>query len=470
MNRSVLIVDDEPTLAKNIQVFLTHNGFVASVVSSGEQALDEVERFQPDVVLLDYQLGGMDGLEVLRHMRIKDEQLKIVLMTGQGSVKVAVDAMKAGAYDYLSKPLVLEELKLLLTKIGEQDRIADTLAYYQAKEAGRSGLQKLIGDSAPMRQLKQKLQRLLEAEQNLQGETPPAVLITGETGTGKELIARALHFDGQRREQPFIELNCAALPTQLMEAELFGYERGAFTDAKARKPGLVEAAEHGTLLLDEIGEVDLALQAKLLRLLENKSVRRLGSLRDQTVDVRILAATNQQLDQRVQQGEFRADLLFRLRIITLELPPLRERGDDILLLAEHFLTVLCRRYGKRLLSLDKAAQELLMYYSWPGNVRELRNMIEQAVLLADGPSIEPNHLAIQQSLIPVHGTESNSHTYGTLAGIIEQQKPNLAELEFIAITQALEQNDWNLTHTAKQLDISRDALRYRMEKHGLRKD
>ena len=465
MSPSVLIVDDEATLTKNIQVFLNRNGFATLIADSGEQALFEVERFQPEVVLLDYKLGGMDGLEVLRQMRAKDSQLRIVLMTGQGSVKLAVEAMKAGAYDYLSKPLILEELKLLLHKIAEQNRLADTLAYYQAKEAGRSGLQKLLGESRPMLQLKQKLQRFLEAEQHLQGETPPAVLITGETGTGKELVARALHFDGQRREQPFIELNCAALPVQLMEAELFGYERGAFTDAKTRKPGLVEAAQHGTLLLDEIGEMDLALQAKLLRLLENKMVRRLGSLRDQTVDVRIIAATNQQLDQRVQQGEFRADLLFRLRIIHLELPPLRERGDDILLLTEHFLKLLCRRYGKDLLSLDAAAKDLLQHYTWPGNVRELRNMIEQAVLLADGPSISSSQLAIQQTPAADAGAK-----HETLTELLEKQQPKLADLELIAITQALEQNAWNLTHAAKQLDISRDALRYRMEKHGLRKN
>ncbi|HHW78832.1 MAG TPA: sigma-54-dependent Fis family transcriptional regulator, partial [Xanthomonadaceae bacterium] len=398
MSNAILIIDDEATLAKNIKIYLSRHGYEARVATSGEEGLAQLDSFKPDVVLLDYQMQGLDGLEVLRRIRVEAAHIKVIMLTGHGGVQVAVEAMKAGAYDYLTKPVVLGELKLLLDKAVGQERLEGALTYYQNRQAERSGLRKLLGESPSMLALRHKIHQFMEAEQRLVDGEPPAVLVTGETGTGKELVARAFHFEGPRREKPFVEINCAAIPAQLLEAELFGFERGAFTDARERKLGLVEMANGGTLFLDEIGEMELPLQAKLLKLLEDKTVRRLGSLRDQKVDIRIVAATNQALEERVRQGQFRSDLFFRLRIIHIELPPLRERDEDIILLARAFLDSHGRRYGKSGLRFTPAAEQALRHYSWPGNVRELRNSIEHAVLLTETTLIEPQHLALCPAL------------------------------------------------------------------------
>ncbi|HEX6828402.1 MAG TPA: sigma-54 dependent transcriptional regulator, partial [Burkholderiales bacterium] len=307
-------------------------------------------------------------------------------------MQVAVDAMKAGANDYLSKPVVLTELKLLLENALGEERVQSRLDYYQKREAEGSSLASIAGASAAINALKNNIERLVEAEFHLKGRDLPAVLITGETGTGKELVARAIHFDGPRSQKPFIELNCASIPSNLLESELFGYERGAFTDAKERKLGLVEAADGGTLFLDEIGDVDLQIQAKLLKLLEEKIIRRLGSVRDIKVDVRIVAATNRPLEQMVRENRFRSDLFFRLRMVQMPIPPLRERDEDPLLLARMFLDTQRTRYGKAKLVFSPEAERLLVSYTWPGNVRELRNMVEQVVLMAQGNTILPQHI------------------------------------------------------------------------------
>ncbi|MDH3236047.1 MAG: sigma 54-interacting transcriptional regulator, partial [Alphaproteobacteria bacterium] len=280
MSAGILIIEDEPRLAKNIQTYLERSGFDARNAESGAGALAEFERFKPDIVLLDFKLPDLNGLEVLRRLHSADPGVKVIMISGEGSTEVAVEAMKAGAIDYLSKPLVLKELKALLDKAVGQERLEGTLNYYQQREASKSGANKLLGESRPMAILREKISQIVRAESSLNGSAPPSVLITGETGSGKELVARAIHFDGPRCKNSFIELNCAAIPSHLLEAELFGYERGAFTDARQRKLGLVEAADGGTLFLDEIGEIDVSVQSKLLKLLEDKSVRRLGGLRD----------------------------------------------------------------------------------------------------------------------------------------------------------------------------------------------
>jgi DNA-binding NtrC family response regulator len=455
MNAAVLIVEDEATLAKNIASFLSASGFAVHTAGSAESAMREIESFRPDVVLLDFNLPGMDGLKAIALFRDSDPRVRVVMMTGHASVELAVEAMKAGAYDFVTKPISLAKLKLMLEKLAGEERQSEALAYYRSRDARVSGLDKLIGGCAGMQQLRASIAKVIAGDVRLRDGMPAAVLVTGETGTGKELVARALHFEGPRREQPFVEVNCAAIPAQLLESELFGHERGAFTDAKTRKIGLVETAEGGTLFLDEIGDLDLALQVKLLRLLEERSVRRVGGLRDQPVNVRIVAATHRSLEAMVTDGRFRADLYFRIRMVHLAIPALRERGEDILTLAEHFLALHARRYGKEGLTMSAGARRALQSHRWPGNVRELRNVMEQAVLMASGPVVESLEFGW-----PGAGSAGESPpAAGTSL--------NLDQVERQTIARALESANWNVSQAARVLGVTRDALRYRMDKHGL---
>ncbi len=461
MSGAILVVEDEATLAKNLKTYLLRQGFDVKTVASGEEALAEFDTYKPDALLLDFNLPKMSGLDVLEQVKLRDPRVKVVMITGHGNEQIAVDAMKAGAYDYLTKPVMLGKIKLVLDKALGQEKLEGALSYIQKKSADESGL--LLGQSHPMRDLKEMLRHLAESECKLTDGDPPAVLITGETGTGKELVARALHFDGPRRERPFIELNCASIPTQLLEAELFGYERGAFTDARERKLGLAEAAEGGTLFLDEIGDLDLSIQAKLLKLLEDKMVRRLGSVRDQPVNVRIVAATNRDLEAFVRDGKFRSDLYFRLSIIRLHLPSLRARADDIPMLAQHFLDKHCARYGKKL-RFDDGALIALGNYAWPGNVRELRNAMEQVVLMARSEIVSEDQLPILRNL-----TVSAEHPASTArtGEASPTASKSLEQVEREMLVQALERAGWNVTRAARMLAVSRDTMRYRIEKHGL---
>jgi len=463
MSLGVLIIEDEARLAKNLETYLARCGFETETAATGSQGIEEAERFKPDIVLLDFRLPDMNGLEIMERLRRLDPKIRVIMMTGEATIEVAVAAIKAGAYDYLSKPLVLSELKILLEKVAGQERLEGALSYYQQKEADKSGLDKLLGESVSMRELKCKLGRFIRSEFALESGIPPSVLITGETGTGKQLAARAIHFDGPRRDQPFIELNCAAIPAHLLESELFGYERGAFTDARERKRGLVEAADGGTLFLDEIGDIDLAIQGKLLKLLEDRVVRRLGALRDREIDVRIIAATNQSLEARVREGRFRSDLYYRLRVLHVEMPPLRTRGDDILILADHFLKLFCERYGKRPLRFSAATRTMLARHNWPGNVRELRNSIEQVVLLAESGVVEPG----QFSLYPLDRRHDEQAGEEPAPFTLPRDGLNLEQLERDLVDQALKQSGGNVTKAAKLLGLSRDTLRYRIEKFRL---
>jgi two-component system, NtrC family, response regulator AtoC len=463
MAYGVLVVEDEATLSRNIKRYLEQHGYEVRLAADAPRGLSAFEEFKPDLVLLDYHLPGGNGLEVLKAIRAVDRQVKVILMTAHGDVQVAVNAMKAGADDYVSKPVVLSELKLLVDGAVGQQRLQGALSYYRGKVADESGLDKIIGVSPAVVRLKERVAQLLEAERRLIDGPPPPALITGETGTGKELVARALHFDGPRRAQPFVEINCASLPAHLVESELLGFERGAFTDARERKIGLAEAAHGGTLFLDEIGDLELALQAKLLKLLEDRTVRRLGSVREREVDIRIIAATNLSLEQRVAAGQFRADLYFRLRVVTLEVPALRERGEDVLLLAAHMLATFARRYGKPGLRLGAGAAAALRRHDWPGNVRELRNAMDQAALLAAGDEIALEDLALAR---PASAPAPAPVPAQSPAG----DDDTLTRSERGLISQALAAADGNVTRAAKRLGISRDKLRYRMGKHGLRED
>ncbi|MBA2961364.1 MULTISPECIES: sigma-54-dependent transcriptional regulator [Ramlibacter] len=461
MSRSILVIEDNATLARNLATSLRQHGYGVTVAAQGTQGLAEAEANPPDVVLVDYNLPGINGLEVLRRLRSRQPEVRTIMITGHGSVEIAVEAMKSGACDYLSKPVALADVHHAVEKALGESAPPVARAPSRGPPAG-SSLGSLLGDSPPMLTLKDALARLFEAEEALKDHDRPTVLITGETGTGKELVARAIHQGGARREGPFVELNCASLPVALVESELFGFERGAFTDARERKPGIVEMAQGGTLFLDEIGELDLSVQSKLLKLIEDRVTRRLGSVRDNRSHVRIIAATNQQLERQVALGHFRADLFFRLRIVHLHLPALRERGADILMLARHFLALHGERYGKTGLRLAPACERLLLDYPWPGNVRELRNCLEQAVLMAQTDEIQ----AEQVVLAPMAAFGVDEAPSSGM-GVLPEQGVVLEEVEGTLMRQALMRTRWNVTRAAKLLGVSRDTLRYRIEKFEL---
>jgi DNA-binding NtrC family response regulator len=463
MNGAILIIEDETVLAKNMRTYLERHEYEVECAESAEDGIARLDRFAPDAVVLDFNLPGMDGLQALERIRAQCPATPVIMVTGHGSVETAVEAMKAGALDFLTKPVPLAKLGMLLQRATSERRKDSALAYYRQRDGEGADLSTLRGESPGMLRLHALLRQLLRSEEQLRDGEAPAVLVRGETGTGKELVARALHFNGPRRDKPFVELNCAALPAQLLESELFGHERGAFTDARERKLGLVETAEGGTLFLDEIGDMEQPLQAKLLKLLEERTVRRLGSVREQRVDVRIVAATHRPLDQLVREGRFRADLYFRLRVVQLELPPLRERGDDVLLLARHFVAHHAARYGRPAPSFTAEAERALRGHAWPGNVRELRNLLEQAVLLARGSMIDAEDLGLRADL-----AQPVERSGDTVPGALGSR--TLPEMEREALAQALARAGWNVSRAARDLGISRDTLRYRIDKHGLGAD
>lgn len=456
MTASILVIEDDLILNKNICRYLARCQFSVEKAYTGSEGLSKLSSFQPDIILCDYNLPDITGLEVIQQVCVFDSSIPVVIMTGAGSVEIAVNAMKSGAQDYVAKPIILKELKVLLEKTLSESKKASVLSYYKGKAAAGSGVNRIVGDSEQMNLTRSKISQFCHAEYDLQDIQAPTVLITGETGIGKDLVAKAFHYDGPRKEQPFIEINCASIPGDLLEAELFGYERGAFTDAKQRKIGLVDAADGGTLFLDEIGEMDLALQAKLLTLIENRKIRRLGSVKEKGVNVRIIAATNRDLSLLVAQGSFRSDLYYRLKVIYLHIPPLRERGNDIHQLASLFLDTHAKRYHKHGLKFSKDAYDLLLSYDWPGNVRELKNIIEQAVLLCDGEFVKPEHLMIR-------ATQSSMISSRSIFEV--KNSMNLQENEIALIKSALEQTKGNVSKAASLLGLSRDTLRYRMGKY-----
>jgi two-component system response regulator AtoC len=442
MAHAILIIEDEEVLGRNMLHYLQRAGYDAQLAVTAMQGLALHESMQPDMVVLDYHLPDLDGLQVLERIRARDPAARVIMLTGHGSVELAVQAMRAGSFDFLTKPVALAQLKLRIEQAVGQQRKDSALSYYRERDASHAVQPGLIGQSPPMLALQRTIGQLLEAEAQLRDADAPAVLVLGETGAGKEVVARALHDGGPRRSKPFVELNCAALPAQLLESELFGHERGAFTDARERKLGLVETAEGGTLFLDEIGDMDVALQAKLLKLLEEKTVRRLGSVREQRVSVRVVAATHRPLETLVREGRFRADLYYRLCVV--QPAP----------------------------ALTPAAEAALTAHSWPGNVRELRNVLEQAVLLNHHAVIDVAQLGMLAAAPAAPGTPpaaaaalaaAQSGADGGAGG----SDATLPGIERQALLQALRSNGWNVSRAARALGISRDTLRYRIEKHGL---
>lgn len=463
MSASILVVEDETSLASNIARYLRRQGYEAQTAESAEAGIELVKSGTPDFVLSDLRLPGMSGIEFLDWLHQSHPGVPSAIMTAHGDVQTAVTALKQGAVDFLTKPVVLGDIGRMVKRTIEGERKDARIRYFEAREPGRAGLEAIVGQSAPVIAMKGMIERIVMSEERLDaGTPPPPVLITGETGCGKELVARALHFESRRRSQPFIELNCAALPSHLIESELFGHERGAFTDAKERRIGLVESAEGGTLFLDEIGEIGPELQAKLLKLLEDRRVRRLGANRDREVDVRIVAATNQSLEALVEEKRFRADLYFRLRILQIEIPPLRRRDGDIELLAERFLQQMSRRYRRQGLSFSTAAMAALKRHDWPGNVREMRNIIEQAVIVAPCDRLEPMDLRLS--------TLFENRSEQAQVGKLPEEGLSLEDLERDFLVQALQRTGGNISGAARLLGLSRDTMRYRIDKFGLTTD
>ncbi len=457
MSGTILVVDDERTLARAVKAFLQESGYEAEVAGDAEQALGMLETLRPDVVFSDVRLPGMDGIELLRRIREFDPAIPVVIMTAYGTIEGAVQAVKLGAFDYLKKPVDLEELKLLADRARETSQLKQELSYYRRRAAREIPFGDVIGNSAAIQGVLEQARQIAALD-----ETPP-VLISGETGTGKGLVARTIHASSPRAARPFIEVNCTALPATLMEAELFGHERGAFTDAKESKLGLFEAAEGGFLFLDEVGDVELSLQGKLLKAVEDRTVRRVGGVRDRRIDVRILAATNRDLEREAERERFRRDLYFRLAVILLRLPPLRERGEDILSLADHFLARFSVKYGKSVARIEGAARDLLLAYPWPGNVRELSHVIERAVLWSRGPSLDVEHLSLSTPM-----PEADLDVPPPAAGpALPPRGTDLEQWERSIIEQALREADGNQTRAAQRLGISRDTLRYRLKKFGV---
>lgn len=460
MAHLILIVEDEALLARNIKTYLERRGYDVVVADTIRVAAAKYDEQHPDAVLIDQNLPDGVGMELIRKIRASDRITRLVMMTAHGKIEMAVEAMKSGADDYLVKPVALDEIALLLEKLFTQSQLEQSLDYYRTREERRSGIARILGEAQAMQALKTRLGMIVDAElASPDASVRPPVLILGETGTGKELIARALHFDGPRKNKPFIEVNCAALPEQLVESELFGHERGSFTDAREKKVGLFQAAEGGTLFLDEVGELPLATQAKLLRTLEERTIRPVGAVRDRKIDVRIVAATNATLEDKVREGEFRRDLFYRLNTLLIQSPPLRARENDILMLADAFLADFSGRYGRPDLRFTEEARTALLKHSWPGNVRELRNIIEQACLLTVGPRIKPADLNLRdiEALQPAQGTAT------TVSGTLNDVERDL-------IVAALRGVGGNVTLAARKLGVSRDTLRYRMERYDLRRD
>lgn len=462
MKIKVLIVDDEVMICKSLQAGLTDIGYAVAAVQNGRDAIKKAISFKPHIVLTDMRLGNENGIELIDELKQVDNEMEIIVMTAYSDIASAVLAIKKGAFDYLNKPFELEEIKLVLKRAFQSYRLKNKLLILEKQR--RSCMENVIGASDKMRDLFSTI-NILSQNDNV------TVLIRGETGTGKELVADAIHHQSIRKDSPILKINCSTLPAQLVESELFGFERSAFTGADARKKGLMEIANGGTVFLDELGELPLEMQAKLLRFLEEKKFRRIGGLEDIEVDLRIIAATNKNLEQAVKEKAFREDLYYRLNVVPVVVPPLRERDKDILLLAEYFLEKYNLAFKKSIEGFDFDAKSKLLSYDWPGNIRELKNIIERIVILHDGPWITVSHLPreIQQ--------DDRDEEAGAVCpcvradGQVKREgfslDERLARMEKEYLLEALAQSGGHQSRAAELLGISRFALKRRMEKLGL---
>ena len=452
-NTKILVVDDEHLIRWSLEQSLKKQGYDVVTAASGEDALKQVQEDAPELMLLDIQLPGMDGLEVLEKVKEIDGDIIVVMVTALGVLETAVKAMRLGAHDYINKPFNLDELSIIVKKALETRQLRKEVAHLRSAQESKFGIDNIIGNSRHMKQVLDMVRKVATSDAS-------TVLIQGESGTGKELIARAIHMESARKDQPFMAINCAAVPETLLESELMGHEKGAFTDAKTQKRGLFEMTDGGTIFLDEIGDMEMGMQAKLLRVLEERTFRRVGGTKEIPVDVRIVSATNQELLKKIEEKTFRNDLYYRLQVIPIYLPPLRERRDDIMPLVDFFIQYYNKEFGKTVTGVSKMAQKFLEEYEWPGNVRELRNIIERAIILENEETLMLEHLP--RELISKTGDVAS----GPMNLRIPPEGIDIEDVERELIRQSLEIAEGNQSKAAKKLNLGIDAFRYRMKKFG----
>ncbi len=450
--KSILIVDDEQSIRESLDGILQDEGFRTLVAETGEEALALLGEETPDLVLLDIWLPGIDGLETLRRIRENHQEQVVIMMSGHGTIETAVKATKLGAYDFIEKPLSLEKVLISIENALKVNRLVEENRSLKAKMAKEY---EMVGCSAAIQNLKEQIA--------IAAPTSGWVLITGENGTGKELVARAIHHYSKRSDKPFVEVNCAAIPEELIESELFGHEKGAFTGATAQRKGKFDQAHEGSLFLDEIGDMSLKTQAKILRILQERKFERVGGNRTIEVDVRVIAATNKDLEEEIQDGNFRQDLYYRLNVLPFHVPPLRERSEDIPLLAKHFLAYFCSKESREIKTLEQDAIEALTAYNWPGNVRELKNIVERLVIMSPRQTIGFEDLpsSIQRS----GNRDSGAKPYLPASGVSLKQARDDFEREFIL--QKLQENEGNISRTAEAIEMERSNLHRKIKSYGI---
>ena len=456
----ILIIDDEAFICENVQRILSDDGFQVCSAATGNEARDIVASEEVDLALLDLNLGTENGIEVLKALKELDPELLVIIITGYGSVETAVESLKLGAFHYMKKPFKADALRLIVKLALKTQTLKREVRKLKRADGLLPGRSPIIGKSEALNKVAAQVREI--------ARIPSTALLTGESGTGKDLVARAIHDLSDRKDAAFIAINCASIPASLLESELFGHEKGSFTGASTRKKGLFEEAHHGTVFLDEIGEMDIAMQAKLLRVLQERSVRRVGGVKDIAIDVRVIAATNRNLRKRIDDGTFREDLYYRLNVFPIHLPPLRERAEDIGALASFFLDEFSRSFGRDFSGISQQAAALMEGYAWPGNIRELRNVIERICIMHSGPLLLPEHLPAEISgagrgAAPAGAGAAKSSGLERGLGLEDA----IAGYEKAMIEDALQSCGGNVLQTASLLKIPRGTLRYKMEKYDL---
>jgi two-component system nitrogen regulation response regulator NtrX len=450
--KNILIVDDESSIRQSLEGILEDEGFATAFAATGEDALNMIQSEDPDLILLDIWMPGIDGLETLKRIKhLRPDQL-VIMMSGHGSIETAVKATRLGAYDFIEKPLSLEKV---LLSIQNAMKVGQLVAENQALKAKINRDYEMIGESPAIAKLKKQI--------DIAAPSSGWALITGENGTGKELVARAIHLQSTRSTRPFVEVNCAAIPEELIESELFGHEKGSFTGATAARKGKFDQASTGTLFLDEIGDMSLKTQAKILRILQEHKFERVGGNKTIEVDVRVIAATNKDLEEEIKEGHFREDLYFRLNVLPFTVPPLRERKEDIPLLTKHFLQYFCSKESREIKSIEKAALETLISYNWPGNVRELKNLIERLVIMTPEPIIRLEDLphAITR------GLQLKAPDQGGLGPMPDSYREAKEIFEKHFLLDKLKKNNWNISRTAEEIGLERSNLHRKIKSYGI---